>query len=150
MSSRPRPDKRTVEVLSCGGVVTDSAGRVLLIRRKDEGIWCFPKGHKEEGETPEEAAIREIEEEAGYKVEIIAPLKTVHYAFFWPPDDVNYAKTVIYFLVRLLGGEARTEPMFDEIRWVSSRDAARLLHYSNDKSVLRSAVRASKAIGKNP
>src|SRR5882672_11199642 len=62
---------------SAGGVARDG-DRVLMIRVQTlEGkeIWTFPKGHLEPGETAEQAAVREVEEETGYRCEITAPLE---------------------------------------------------------------------------
>jgi 8-oxo-dGTP pyrophosphatase MutT (NUDIX family) len=56
-------------VRQAGGIVfrRDRGGiSILLVRaKKDPSIWIFPKGHIEDGETPEEAAVRETQEEAG-------------------------------------------------------------------------------------
>ena len=63
---------------AAGGVVENSEGEVLMIRRKG---WCdLPKGHIEQGETPREAAAREIEEETGlHEVDIVEPLCTTNH-----------------------------------------------------------------------
>lgn len=117
----------------------DAQNRVLLLRRSDERIWGFPKGHVEAGETAPEAALREIREESGLVCEIVAPLATVAYAYYSPHEDVNYDKQVIYFLVRRRGGELRLEDRFDEARWVNPARALRMLFYPNDRGVLRKA-----------
>ena len=54
-------------VRAAGGIVTDEAGRMLLIRRN--GRWDLPKGKVEAGETLLQAALREVEEETGVRVE---------------------------------------------------------------------------------
>lgn len=50
---------------TAGGVVLGDSGTIALVRTKGGGGWTFPKGHVEEGESDEEAARREIEEETG-------------------------------------------------------------------------------------
>ena len=59
-----------------GGVVLDK-GRVLLRRPKgdfDGYVWTFPKGRPDAGETPEQAALREVKEETGYSAKVIGKL----------------------------------------------------------------------------
>jgi 8-oxo-dGTP pyrophosphatase MutT (NUDIX family) len=138
----PRPDKETKPVLSAGGVVFDARGRVLLLRRSDEGTWCFPKGHVESGETPKEAAAREIKEEAGLDVRLGKKVAEIHYTFYAHEEGVNQAKRVVYFLATPTGGDIVLEERFDAHRWVPPARALRMLPYRNDKTVLRAALRA--------
>jgi ADP-ribose pyrophosphatase YjhB (NUDIX family) len=57
--------------IPCGdGAVFDDEGRILLIRRADDGLWAMPGGGFEMGETPAEAVAREVREEAGVLVEV--------------------------------------------------------------------------------
>jgi ADP-ribose pyrophosphatase YjhB (NUDIX family) len=68
---------------SAGGVILED-GRVLLIQMRNlEGkeVWTFPKGHLEAGETPRQAAIREVAEETGFDCEITGELYKAEYAF---------------------------------------------------------------------
>src|SRR4051794_34548381 len=60
-----------------GGVVIDNDGRILLRRPTgdyDGYVWTFPKGRSEPGESPTEAAIREVKEETGYTAKVISKL----------------------------------------------------------------------------
>lgn len=149
LSAKPRPDKRTVPVVSAGGVIVDARGRVLLLRRADEGTWCFPKGHVEPGETIQEAAEREIREECGLTVAIGKEIAEVRYSYYWPPDGVNYDKRVVYFLARTQGGAVRLEDRFSDWRWAVRATADRLLHHRNDRTVLRKAAKAAGLTGKS-
>jgi 8-oxo-dGTP diphosphatase len=54
----------------CGLVATDDQGRVLLIRRSDDGSWGLPGGGVEVGESWEQAAVRECQEETGWQVDV--------------------------------------------------------------------------------
>lgn len=71
--------ERVIEVVA--GVITDKRGRILLSRRTPNrdmpGLWEFPGGKREAGETPEAALIRELDEELGIRVTVGAPLMTV-------------------------------------------------------------------------
>lgn len=80
----PRPDARgAIDVAVC--VVHDGAGRVLLAERTarqiSAGYWELPGGKIDEGETPQQAAVRELEEEAGLRAEAVAPWVVYEHAF---------------------------------------------------------------------
>jgi len=70
---------RRIEVVA--GAITDARGRVLLARRTEgrdlAGLWEFPGGKREPGETPEQALVRELREELGIEAEVGAPLIAV-------------------------------------------------------------------------
>lgn len=148
-SGKPRPDRPTRTVVSAGGVVIHAQGRVLLLRRADEGTWCHPKGHLEPGETVEAAAVREIREECGLVVVLGKRIGEVRYAYYWPPDDVNYDKRVVYFVARAEGGEVRLEERFDDWRWFTPERALAILHYRNDQDLLHKALTAVGLSGRS-
>jgi ADP-ribose pyrophosphatase YjhB (NUDIX family) len=52
-----------------GAAIFDDGGRILLVRRSDDGLWCLPCGWVEPNESPEEAAVREVREEAGLEIQ---------------------------------------------------------------------------------
>lgn len=139
-SGRPRSGRPFETTISSGAVVANPDGRILLLRRADEDIWCLPKGTVEAGETLEATAIREVLEESGLRVKLLRPLLTIHYKYYWPPRDVNVDKTVAYFLSEPVGGGLKPERGFDEARWVSGAQALRLLHWKNDRDVVRGAL----------
>jgi len=143
-SGPPRKGKPTKPTVSSGAVVVGPGERILLLRREDEDIWCLPKGTVEPGETLEQTAVREVQEETGLRVRLLRPLHEVRYSFFWPPGGVNYDKTVTYFLAEPIGGRLEPEPGFDEVRWVSREEAMRLLHWKNDKEVVDRAFQAMR------
>lgn len=95
-------------------IITD-AGRVLMIRRRErEGklLWAFPGGGIEEGETPEQAAVRETSEEVDLEVKAIKPLgERVH------PQTGRHMS---YVACEVVGGEARVadEEELAEVAWI--------------------------------
>ncbi len=142
-AGRPRDDGETpmVEASSAGGVVFRPGGEILLLRKGNERRWCLPKGGVEEGEGPEDAARREIREETGLYCTLVGHVLDIRYQYYWPADSVNYDKTVKYYLAEVVGGSVKLEPIFDGYRWCSEKEALRLLHYENDKRVVRGAFR---------
>jgi 8-oxo-dGTP pyrophosphatase MutT (NUDIX family) len=125
---------------AAGGIVVARHGndlRVVLIA-VDRGAvprWSLPKGHFKKGETVELAALREVREETGLSVEIVAPLSTIDYWFV--EKRVRYHKFVHYFLMRAVGGNLSDHD--DEVleaRWFDWEDAVAHLTYSNERDLL--------------
>lgn len=131
-----------VKKISAGGVVYHN-GKFLLIKWKSEGTVELPKGTVETGESLEDAAIREVFEETGYKGRIINKLNTFNHVFTWH-DGVTYDKTVHYFLM-LLDDEKKfrhkRQDNEDFInKWVPIRDAEQQLTHSDTKEAVRLAI----------
>jgi len=76
---------------------------LLVKARRDPTVWIFPKGHVEDGETAEQTALRETQEEAGVIGRILAPLGALEF------ESVGRPLHVEYFLVELLGDAAWSE-----------------------------------------
>lgn len=141
----PRKGRPTRPLRSSGAVVMKPDRRVLLLHKRDERVWCLPKGTVEPGETVEETALREVREETGLRVKLLRPLKDVRYAYYWPPHRLNYDKRVAYFLAERIGGRLRPEAVFDAARWVSRSEAVNLLFWQNDKDVIARAYRVIRS-----
>src|SRR5256885_10422216 len=111
----PTPSRRlrTVSEVSAGGLVLDRGGPVVqgaLIGRLDRRgrlLWSLPKGHIEEGETAEQAAVREVEEETGIIGCVVAPLGTID--FWFVAEDRRVHKTVHHFLLRATAAQRSDE-----------------------------------------
>lgn len=118
---------------AAGGVVGRD-GKVLLVQVKNlEGriVWTFPKGHLEKGEGWLDAALREVEEETGWKCRKTGPLSSVSYRFERGGKPV--AKRVRWY--RMEPVRRTGKPDAEEIRrikWVPARGAAKALSYPSD------------------
>ena len=124
--ARPEP------VLGAGGLVFNAAGEVLLIRDR-RGFWVFPKGHVEEGETLQAAAVREVREEAGVAARVEAALGVTRYT-----NDRGVAREVHWF--RMRGeGPVRLEPGLTGAGFFDPEEAARRLAFSEDVELLNRA-----------
>jgi 8-oxo-dGTP diphosphatase len=123
------------EIEAAGGVVVDEEGRLLLVHRPEYDDWSLPKGKLDKGESFEEAALREVEEETGVRCELVRSLPDVRYSVRGKP------KVVRYWLMRVVsdsGFEPNSE--VDEVRWVSPEEALGLLTYDRDKGVVSAAA----------
>src|SRR2546428_2118150 len=144
-SGPPRKGKPTQPTASSGAVVVGPGDRILLLRRTDEDIWCLPKGTVEPGESLEETAVREVREETGLRVRLLRPLHKVRYSFFWPPGEVNYDKTVAYFLAEPIGGRPPPGRGVGEARGVSREEARRLPDWEEDQHAVARALPRHRA-----
>ena len=119
--SPPPHDEKPQPVECAGAVVRDEAGRLLLVRRgrpPAAGLWSLPGGRIEAGETPAQAAAREVREETGLDVEIGAVLITaiVGDGMFRVQD----------FAAKVVGGELHAGDDAAEVRWVDEAELAGL------------------------
>jgi len=138
--------RRTVEETSAGGLVIDRStdeDRAALIARRDRRgrlVWSLPKGHVEPGETQEQAAVREVEEETGILGRVLAPLGTID--FWFVADDRRVHKTVHHFLLERAGGELSDADIeVAEVEWVSLSDAHGRLAFPDERELVEKAVR---------
>jgi 8-oxo-dGTP diphosphatase len=121
----------THEVEAAGGVIVRN-GAVLVVHRREYDDWSLPKGKLDPGETWEDAAVREVEEETGLCATITAPLGTTEYH-----DAKGRSKIVRYFLMEA-DGEPEGRNEVDEVRWVPVEYASGLLSYARDIDLLNS------------
>jgi 8-oxo-dGTP pyrophosphatase MutT (NUDIX family) len=132
---------RTTTATSAGGIVVryDSDTPSLVIgsrrRERDGRTWTLPKGTPKAGETREETAIREVEEETGLQVRISGPLDSIEYWFVQSGTRIH--KTVHYFLMDPIGGDlASHDHEFDEVRWVGFDAAATMLTFETERALV--------------
>ena len=135
----------TKEQVSAGGVVYRRAGgrvEVALISVGENNRWQLPKGLVGRGETPEQAALREVREETGLEAEVVAPLETVEYWYFSKGGAarVRFHKFVHFYLMRFVAGDvAEHDAEVNEARWVPFEEALGMLAFKGERRVLEQA-----------
>jgi 8-oxo-dGTP pyrophosphatase MutT (NUDIX family) len=140
-----RRSLRKVEETSAGGLVVDRTGsrpRAAIIGRLDRRgrlLWSLPKGHLEAGESAEEAAVREVEEETGIRGRVVAPLGTIDYWFV--AEDRRIHKTVHHYLLEASGGELSDDDIeVDEVAWVPLDELRERLAYAGERRLADTAA----------
>lgn len=134
----------TLSEWSAGGIVLrrEASGRleVLMIQHSMHHAWSFPKGWVEPGETPQQAAVREVEEESGVVAEIIADLPPTRY-FFVNKERRSVAKTVTWYLMRYLADGNQTHAFeVSAVEWLPLESVHARLSYKNDKELFSMAL----------
>lgn len=128
---------------SAGGVVVRGQDVVVIVptRRAADGksVLALPKGHADEGETPLQAAIREVREEAGVAVEHIADLGEIRY--WYVRGGRRIAKAVEFFLFAYLCGDVEDHDQeVQEARWMPLRQARQELSYPGEREMVSRAI----------
>ena len=140
---------RTSTATSAGGIVVrHEKGQPWLVvgsrrRERDGRTWTLPKGTPDPGETREETALREVQEETGLKVRITGR---------WTPSSTGSSsrgtrihKTVHYFLMEPAGGDlAKHDHEFDEVRWVPFDAAVTMLTFETERTLVAHAAAVLK------
>jgi 8-oxo-dGTP pyrophosphatase MutT (NUDIX family) len=142
-SLKKQPYAKRVDEISAGGLVIDGSGtKGLLIGRidakdptREKLLWSLPKGHIEAGESPEQAAVREVQEETGIESEIYKSLGVIDFWFMAGGKRIH--KTVHHFLFKEKGG--RISPQVsevDDVRWFPLDEIVERLAYPDEKKLI--------------
>jgi len=129
-----RPEPRYFHESAGAVVFVDE--RIVALRRGDRDEWVLPKGHLERDESPEDAAVREVREETGLEIQIIAPIGATRYAF---GEGHAHRKRVHWFVARWIGGTMAVEPVFAEARLIDLQAAVHLLTHAADRELVARA-----------
>ena len=107
---------------AAGGLVYNQSHQFLVIFRN--GVWDLPKGKMEAGETKEETAVREVEEECGISgVQLIRPLLTTYHTY--PHKKESILKPSHWYLMKYDKNEPlipQTEEGITEVKWVDEKE----------------------------
>ena len=138
-----KPYAKRVDEVSAGGLVINTTGtQGLLIGRYDQKdvtgkrvLWSLPKGHIEEGESPEQAAIREVQEETGIQSKITKSLGVIDFWFMAGGKRIH--KTVHHFIFIETGGLlAAQESEVDVVSWFPLAEIIDQLAYPDEKKLI--------------
>ncbi|MGW1075735.1 NUDIX domain-containing protein [Streptomyces sp. NPDC002537] len=108
-------------VVAASAVVTDDHGRILLQRRRDNGLWALPGGGMDMGDSLPGAAVREVEEETGLEVEITGLVGTYtdpRHVIAYSDGEVRRQFNVC-FTARVVGGTPAVSDESTELRFVA-------------------------------
>lgn len=137
------------EWYGASGVCINDKGQLLMVlqgKPDEQKTWSIPSGGKEVGESFEECILREVEEETGYKVEIVKELqvkKGIH-------QDLNISFEARYFLVNLVGGTKTIQDpdnLIYDIDWHSINEIQQLeLTFPEDREILIEYISAHQLL----
>jgi 8-oxo-dGTP pyrophosphatase MutT (NUDIX family) len=149
LSRAAQPDAarkgRTSRATSCGGIVirrTEEGPELCLgLRRRDRSndSWVLPKGTPDGDETTEQTALREVFEETGLEVRIVAPVGAIDYFFTQGGSRIH--KTVHFYLMEPIGGSLDAhDHEFDDVRWVPLEEARTLITFPTERQIVEQAL----------
>ena len=145
MPSAPKQKIPTQQQVSAGGVVyrkKDSRIEVALIKVGPIIRWQLPKGIVDDGETPEEAAVREVREETGLVAKIESSLEKIEYWYVsgGKTGKIRYHKFVHFFLMKYRSGSTdEHDHEVLEARWLPILDAVRMLSFKSERELVEKA-----------
>jgi len=119
----------------------EQVAAIVPTRRAADGssVLGLPKGHVDPGETPLQAATREVREETGLVAESLGELGEVRY--FYRRDGRTVGKSVLFFLFRYVSGKTSDhDHEIEEVRWIDLREAQTILTYDGEREMIERAL----------
>ena len=127
--------------------IRDGQACVAMIATRDRTRWGLPKGAVAKGETSEQAALREVQEETGLLADIVRPLDTIEY--FFRAGDTLIRKRVDFYLMQYVGGALTPQlSEVDDVEWVPLPEAIERASFESEKRLLASAL--EQLVSPNP
>src|SRR5436190_8768934 len=130
---------------SAGGIVYKKQGKqifILVCQHSQHHGWVFPKGFigdKIDGESKEDTAIREVEEETGVKAKIIEPIESITY--WYVMDGEKRKKTVYYYIMECVSEDiTKHDWEMENVEWLPIEQVTERLTYDSDKKVWESVA----------
>jgi ADP-ribose pyrophosphatase YjhB (NUDIX family) len=129
---------------SAGGLVVRGDEVVVIVPAHSamhHEVLALPKGHPDPGETPLQAAAREVREETGVEVEPIRQLGEIDYTYERAGREVY--KRVAFYLFAYRGGELSHDHEIADVLWMPLEEAARTLTHAGEREMVRRALSRS-------
>lgn len=143
MKGKRASSRRPTPILGGGGLVAtagiDGGIRLAVVHRPRYDDWSFPKAKLRDGETPQLAALRAMQDETGLQGELGAELAQTRYL-----DHRGRPKVVRWFMVRHTSGNFAPveDGGVDQLRWVRPQEALILLTHAHDRRLLLRSLTA--------
>jgi 8-oxo-dGTP pyrophosphatase MutT (NUDIX family) len=118
-----------------------------MIATRGRSRWGLPKGAVSPGETSEQAALREVQEETGLDAEIISRLDTIEYYF--RAGDTLIKKSVDFYLMRYVGGTMTPQlSEVDDVEWVALSEGIQRASFDSERKLLSLALAQIESVAK--
>ncbi len=135
----------THQLRSAGGVliaVVNGTAYTVVLHQRSPDEWRLPKGKLRPGETPREAAAREVEEETGITARPRERLGEIQYQYIDPETNQQVHKQVVFYLMPV--AEAKTidieSKTFDQGLWMSANEAQTRLTFAAERRIVQAAL----------
>jgi 8-oxo-dGTP pyrophosphatase MutT (NUDIX family) len=147
---------KTRREVSAGGVLyrRSAAGAEILLAsrrtRSGELVWGLPKGLVERGESPEDTAVREVQEETGFEGKIEDSLGEIGYWYVW--EGIRVRKTVHFFLMEAIAGDiSRRDREMEDVAWFPLAEAEEAAGFASEQEIVaRAHEYLEKEVGGSP
>jgi diadenosine hexaphosphate hydrolase (ATP-forming) len=130
--------KGEVTEITAGGIVFN--GDKVLVLRNLKGVWVFPKGHIELGESHEQAALREVLEESGLRALIVAKAGMSSFHFYSYMDKAVHRKIVYWFEMETSDTQVTVNRELRMGAFFGAAEAVRMLSFPNDVTNLKTIL----------
>jgi 8-oxo-dGTP pyrophosphatase MutT (NUDIX family) len=145
-------NRRSRNEHSAGGAVIavrDGVAHVAMIATRGRTRWGLPKGAVTNGETSEEAALREVLEETGLRAKIVGLLDTIEY--FFRAGDTLIHKRVDFYLMEYAGGELQPQlSEVDDVQWIELSASLKKASFDSERKLLEKAQQQIASLPPKP
>jgi bis(5'-nucleosidyl)-tetraphosphatase len=114
---------------------------MTLLVKHGKGHWAFPKGHADEGESPEQAASRELFEETALRIVRFLPDEPLKEFYLFKRQGILVEKMVTYFLAEVEGVVRIQAEEINDFKWITFEEASKLATFPETKKLCQEALK---------